>query len=293
MASSETDYGLRAHSRTALSGIRSSSDSGTGIEGASDAAGGIGIDGRCDTNSGTVCGNAAQGTGVAGFSDTFIGVSGESTQFEGVRGTAHHKDHGAVVGKHLGGGWAVYGESSDGIGVVGVSTQSGVGVFGKGQRLAAQFVGNVDISGDLTIQGVSIQLWLQRIVALEQRVNNQQQQLIALGQNVSNLQQQLASLQQRRLRIVRMRSRAYKSWRGESLLLVGRTRVSSPMSEAGGRGKVRVLRSSVTACFPAGNRASRPIPRCSAVMHPCYAPKSADARRAGRPWTPSCPTTGR
>ncbi len=35
------------------------------------------------------------------------GVLGESTQFEGVRGIAHNINHGAVVGKHDGGGIAV------------------------------------------------------------------------------------------------------------------------------------------------------------------------------------------
>jgi hypothetical protein len=121
----------------------------------------------------------AVGPGVWGKSQTWHGVYGESLSTTGGAG---------VWGEHKGAG----------VGAVGISA-TGVGVFGKGGRLAAQFEGNVDISGNLIIQGVSIQGWLQRIIALEQRDNNLQQQIISLNQQVNNLQQQLASVQQKEI----------------------------------------------------------------------------------------------
>lgn len=63
----------------------------------------------------------------------------------------------------------VEGNSTSGAGVFG-SSQTGIGVHGKGGRLGGLFEGNVEITGNLTIQGVSIQLWLQRIQQLEQQV---------------------------------------------------------------------------------------------------------------------------
>jgi flagellar capping protein FliD len=89
-------------------------------------------------------------------------------------------------------------------GVVGESVDAdGIGIFGKGGILAGHFEGDVKITGKvtvnsifsdaLTIQGVSIQIWLQRIVALEQRDNTLQQQINSLNQQVNSLQQQLAS----------------------------------------------------------------------------------------------------
>lgn len=44
-----------------------------------------------------------------------IGVYGESSQFNGVRGLAHNANHGGVVGVHDGGGIAVYGTGATGV----------------------------------------------------------------------------------------------------------------------------------------------------------------------------------
>ncbi len=44
-----------------------------------------------------------------------IGVYGESSQYNGVRGLAHNANHGAVVGVHDGGGIAVYGTGATGV----------------------------------------------------------------------------------------------------------------------------------------------------------------------------------
>jgi hypothetical protein len=104
----------------------------------------------------------------------------ESSQGEGVRGWAKTPHHGGVVGVNTNRGFGVYGQSDDGHGVVGESKNS-VGVYGKGGRLAGFFEGNVEITGNLTVQGVA---WLQRIDQLEQKVA----QLYSL---IINLQGQL------------------------------------------------------------------------------------------------------
>jgi hypothetical protein len=179
-----------------------------------------------------------------------IGVTGESTQFEGVRGIGHAENHGAVVGINDssgdGAGPGVYGESSKGEGVRGIShsavhgavvgtcdneapgifgesskgegvrgvghsaahgavvgtneNPSGVGIFGKGGRLAGQFEGDVEISGGLKVHGVQIvpeqnDKLDRQVAVLQQQVTTLQQQLPGLQQLVNNLQSQLASLQ--------------------------------------------------------------------------------------------------
>ena len=69
-------------------------------------------------------------------------------------------------------------------------TNKGPGIFGKGSP-AGLFEGDVAITGNLTLQGVSIQTWLQRIVQLEQQGASAGQ----LVQRVSSLEQQVAALQ--------------------------------------------------------------------------------------------------
>jgi hypothetical protein len=66
-------------------------------------------------------------------------------------------------------GTGVEGFSETGSGVWAVSGK-GVGIYAKGGQLAGHFDGPVEITGNLTIQGVSIQTWLQRIIALEREV---------------------------------------------------------------------------------------------------------------------------
>ncbi|MET4097734.1 hypothetical protein, partial [Arthrobacter sp. UYCu712] len=74
---------------------------------------------------------------------------------------------------------AIEGNSTSGDAVYGVS-KSGIGVHGKGGHLGGYFEGNVQITGDLSIQGVSIQAWLQRIITLENRANTLQSDVNAL-----------------------------------------------------------------------------------------------------------------
>ena len=126
-AISQNDYGLRAHSHGSA-GVRASSDQGRGVEGFSPV-----------------------GEGIYGASDSGIGVVGESKNREGVRGVCHNNSHAAVVGINDSstpgsggaGGWF---ESSQGqgvsgtantpnfSGVAGFNTAGGRGVFGSSDK---------------------------------------------------------------------------------------------------------------------------------------------------------------
>lgn len=85
---------------------------------------------------------ASGGAGVVGDSKTGPGVRGasgggngglfESKSFEGVRGTSRSADHAGVVG---------IGEPND--------PTKGIGVYGKGGRLAGLFDGDVEVRGDI------------------------------------------------------------------------------------------------------------------------------------------------
>jgi len=76
-----------------------------------------------------------------------LGVLGESQDAEGVRGVGHK---GAGISGSS--GWiGVYGKSTEGIGVYGESGTFGVGVQGKGGRLAGLFQGDVEVTGDIRL----------------------------------------------------------------------------------------------------------------------------------------------
>ncbi|MGQ3685024.1 MAG: hypothetical protein ACUBOA_08505 [Candidatus Loosdrechtia sp.] len=152
------------------SGVGGMSGSGIGVHGVSKAGPGV----RGDAENGTgVFGGSKTSTAVGGISDSGIGVHGISTSADGVFGNSE-KGRGVVgVAKNATG---VEGNSTSDAGVYG-SSQTGIGVHGKGGRLGGLFEGNVEITGNLTIQGVSIQLWLQRIARLEQEVISLRHQL--------------------------------------------------------------------------------------------------------------------
>jgi hypothetical protein len=164
-------------------GVWGQCDAGRGVVGVSKS--GSGVWGETISGRAVVGANDEEGTGVWGETKKGRGVVGiVKTDGDGTWGQC---DAGrGVVGVSKSGS-GVWGETTSGRAVVGVSTTD-VGVFGKGGRLAGQFEGNVDITGNLTIQGVSIQIWFQRIIALEQRDNSQQQQIISLSQQINNLQ---------------------------------------------------------------------------------------------------------
>ncbi len=92
-------------------------------------------------------------------------VSGSnSADGDGVLGDTSH----GGVGVHGQGdaGTGVLGECNAGRGVAGLS-KTGIGVYGKGGQFAGLFEGDVEIIGNLVIQGVSIQTWIQRLQELE------------------------------------------------------------------------------------------------------------------------------
>jgi len=127
-----------------------------------------GILGQNSANGDAVFGDGGSGgRGVVGVSQTHTGVEGTTVSGMAVFGGGGASGRG-VVGL-ADAATAVEGQSKSGAGVWGQS-QTGIGVLGKGGRLAGQFLGDVDITGNLIIQGVSIQAWLQRIVALEREV---------------------------------------------------------------------------------------------------------------------------
>jgi hypothetical protein len=119
-----------------------------GVMGVNDK-GGWGVTGRSSTNTG-VSGESVSGVGVHGTGHT--GVFGESQDFVGVSGLSHDPNNAGVMGVNDKGGWGVTGRSSTNTGVSGESV-SGVGVHGKGGRLAGFFEGSVQIVGDLQLHG--------------------------------------------------------------------------------------------------------------------------------------------
>ena len=154
------------------SGAWGDSSKGPGISGTSSVAQGvIGVSGNVE---GVLGISHAMRGGVVGMNDSPSGsagqgVYGESTKGEGIRGVSHSA-HGGVVGVNdssaSDAGQGVYGESTNGEGVrgvsgsathggvVGISTHSaGIGVYGQGGRLAAQFQGNVEVTGDIQFIG--------------------------------------------------------------------------------------------------------------------------------------------
>lgn len=173
VAMSENDYGLRAHSDHSA-GIRGSSTDGRGVEGwatksegvvgisttgngvwgQTNGAGvgtlgtsksGVGVQGSSETGPG-VRGDSRTSYGVLASSQSFAAVRGTSVSSRGVEGWSTSSE--GIVGISTTGN-AVWGQTDGaGIGVLGTSAH-GVGVHGKGGRLAGFFEGNVEVTGDL------------------------------------------------------------------------------------------------------------------------------------------------
>jgi hypothetical protein len=124
------------------------------------AAGGDGVVG-----SSTVGG----GVGVRGKSTNNAGVFGESDGAHGVIGFAHFHLAGGVLGGNDKGGFGVMGSAtSSGTGVYGES-DTGVGVRGKGGKLAGLFEGDVEVTGALTVSGKNVDT---RLADLESRLES-------------------------------------------------------------------------------------------------------------------------
>jgi hypothetical protein len=182
---SDTNYGIRAASRTSA-GLRASSVEGRGVEGwatrddgvwgiSKDATGvhgvseaaGTGVVGQSKTGRGvhgfsesgdSVFGKGRRGVvgesdsfqGVFGWSGGNAGVVGESVMFHAVFGISHDRNNAGVFGANDKGGWGVVGRSATNTGVSGES-DTGVGVHGKGGRLAGFFEGDVEVTGDIRL----------------------------------------------------------------------------------------------------------------------------------------------
>lgn len=142
----------------AVFAISHSSNNG-GVIGINDA-GGFGVIGRGRVG---VTGESETFQGVLGTSQDNAGVVGESAKFHAVFGISHDANNAGVFGTNDKGGF----------GVIGVSEQ-GIGISGRGGTLAGSFEGNVEVTGDLSVQGHSIIQLLKRIEELEKRLERQQ-----------------------------------------------------------------------------------------------------------------------
>jgi hypothetical protein len=123
---------------------------GAGVFGTNDQVGGFGVQGINETGDGVV---GTGRRGVVGISDTFQGVFGQSKDNAGVVGESD-KLHGVFGTCHNPNGAGVFGtnDQAGGFGVIGVS-DSGIGVSGKGGRLAGSFEGDVEVIGNLQVTG--------------------------------------------------------------------------------------------------------------------------------------------
>ena len=134
---------------TTTSGIAiygEASENGRGVVGVSKVA--TAVEGN--TTSGiAIYGEASEnGRGVVGVSKVSTGVAGTTTSGIAIYGEASENGRGVVGVSKVAS--AVEGNSTSGAGVWGTS-QTGVGIFGKGGGLAGQFEGNVLVSGKLTV----------------------------------------------------------------------------------------------------------------------------------------------
>ena len=130
---------------------------GDGVAGESQS--GRAIHGRSETGDGILA-QSKSGRGVVGISETFQGVFGQSTdnagivgesaKFHAVFGISHSSNNGGVIGINDAGGWGVVGRSESNTGISGESN-TGVGVHGKGGRLAGFFEGDVEVTGDIRL----------------------------------------------------------------------------------------------------------------------------------------------
>jgi len=146
VAESDSDFAVRAHSKT-RPGVRGSSGSSRGVEGSAKSA--EGVVGDSETAAG-VFGISRDGNGVHEKSVSGSGIFGESERFEGVTGIAHDKNHGAIVGKHFGGGLAGFFDGD-------VQVTKSLAVFGDlrltGPKANVEVPGNLVVHGDVQLTG--------------------------------------------------------------------------------------------------------------------------------------------
>ncbi len=124
--------------------------SGDGVFGIGRGVTGRGVVGTSESFE-AVVGVSETGKGVVGISNSFRGVSGKSVENAGVFGESD-KLHGMFGQCHNPNGGGVFGTNdAAGFGVIGVS-DSGIGISGKGGRLAGLFEGDVEVTGDIRLK---------------------------------------------------------------------------------------------------------------------------------------------
>ena len=151
----EKGIGLHGTSNTST-GTGGVSQSGIGVHGVSKVAPGVRGDSENDAG---VFGFGKSTPGVRGDSQTGPGVFGKSEKSSGVHGTSSTSTGtGGVSESGIGvhgiskAGPGVRGDAENGTGVFGHSDGSGgIGVHGKGRRLAGFFEGNVEVTGDVQL----------------------------------------------------------------------------------------------------------------------------------------------
>jgi len=130
---SELSTAIFGESKNSI-GVFGASEKFTGVFGRSETDDGVVGEGRRG-----VVGTSETFQGVFGHSVENAGVVGESVKFHAVFGISHDPNNGGV-----------FGTNKNGFGVVGESA-TGVGVRGKGGRLAGFFEGNVEVTGDIRL----------------------------------------------------------------------------------------------------------------------------------------------
>lgn len=128
--------GVWGHAISGRGVVGVNNEDGSGVWG--ETKKGRGVVGIVKTDGDGTWGECDSGRGVVGVSKTGSGVWGQTTSGR------------AVVGVNDEEGTGVWGETKQGRGVVGISHQD-IGVFGKGGRLAAQFEGDVEVTGDIRL----------------------------------------------------------------------------------------------------------------------------------------------
>ena len=124
--------------------LSASGTGGTGVFGVSIK--GRGVEGRSTENHAIVGTSMGIGTGVFGVGTKGRGVEGQSTENHAIVGTS--MGNGAGVFGITGNGNGIEGHSTTNNGVFGESEQ-GIGVFGRGGKLAGFFEGDVKVTGTL------------------------------------------------------------------------------------------------------------------------------------------------
>lgn len=117
-----------------------------------------------------------QWVGVYGETQAQAGVGSAGVWGDGKNGGDGVKGHASAPGKSAVAGFHL--------------TNQGPGIFGKGSP-AGFFEGNVEVTGNLTVQGISVQTLLQRVIQLEQQSTN----LGQFVQRINSLEQKIVALQ--------------------------------------------------------------------------------------------------